>query len=409
MITIARRTLLKHLGLAGLSASAAAAFPSLSLAAAPTERRFVVVLLRGAMDGLSAVPPHGDPSYAKARGPIAIGSPGSGEGAALKLDGLFALHPRLKAMKALYDADEAAVVHAVASPYRDRSHFDGQDVVENGGAAPKQQTDGWLNRALKGYGRKDANRALAVSQAMPLILTGSEQVSSWTPPRLPTADEDYFTRVRRMYQGDGELGQVLEDALATRAMAQGAMQEDSGRMARPGAYGGGQLSVLTRPAGALLRADQGARFAVLDPGGWDTHANQGAAQGTLAQRLGDLDDGLAALKDALGPVWADTVVVVVTEFGRTVAVNGSNGTDHGTASAAFVLGGAVRGGQVVADWPGLAPGQQFQGRDLNPTFDMRALFKTALVGHMGLEEGFVDREVLKGGPKVAAIGELLRS
>ncbi|NWG46123.1 MAG: DUF1501 domain-containing protein [Alphaproteobacteria bacterium] len=398
MTPFSRRFLLGA-GAAGLAG--ATLMPTLTLAAAPTDKRFVVIVLRGGMDGLSAVVPHGDPAYASARGRIAIAAPGTGEGAALKLDGMFGLHPNLEALKALYDGGDAAIFHAVASPYRERSHFDGQDVLENGDTQPRRRHDGWLNRALAGYGRKDANRALAVSQAMPLILTGPEAVSSWTPPQLPQGDDDYLARVQRMYEDDAQLRTALEDALATREMAMGAMD---GNMRG----GGNQLAALARPAGALLRAEDGARFAVMDPGGWDTHNNQGAAQGLLAGRLADLDRGLAALKDSLGTVWKDTMVVVVTEFGRTVAVNGSNGTDHGTASAAFLLGGAVKGGQMIADWPGLGQGQLYENRDLKPTMDMRALFKTALVAHMGLDEGFVSREVFTDGERIALLEQVLR-
>ncbi len=382
-MSLSRRTLIKSVG----AVSAASLLSArVTFAKVPTDRRLVVVILRGGLDGLAAVAPYGDSAYGSARGRIALGSPGAADGV-LKLDGLFGLHPALTGLHGLYGAGELSVVHALATPYRDRSHFDGQDVLESGGAAVRAKSDGWLNRALAGFEGRTDGKAIAVSEAMPLILTGDRPAGSWYPSRLPEADEDYMSRVTRLYADHPLLDAALRQGIETRGMAAGAMdgERDGG--------GGGPFAQLTEPAGTFLIAEDGPRIAVLEAGGWDTHANQGRETGPLANRLGALDRGLMALKETMAPVWDKTAVLVVTEFGRTVAVNGTFGTDHGTGGAAFVLGGGVSGGKVTADWPGLRPQDLREGRDLAPTTDMRSLFKAALIGHLGLDAAFVEAKV----------------
>ena len=342
-------------------------------AATPSNARLVVVLLRGALDGLTAAPPYGDPEYARLRRELVVPPPGEANGA-LKLDGFFGLHPSLQFMHESYAARELVVLHAVATPYRERSHFDGQDVLENGGMRPHASTSGWLNRALAALPPETVRgeAGIALGQNVPLIMRGPASVASWSPARLASLDDDTLERIGDLYASDPLLSKRLAAAIATDAMA----DVDKTRNTR----GAARYLETVRAAGAFLKREDGPRVAVLDTGGWDTHANQGAGgQGQLAARLKALDGGVRALKESLGPVWRSTAVLLVTEFGRTAAANGSRGTDHGTGAAAFLVGGAVNGGRVIADWPGLAPGKLHEGRDLRATLDLRAIWRSESV------------------------------
>ncbi|HEU4617208.1 MAG TPA: DUF1501 domain-containing protein [Gammaproteobacteria bacterium] len=396
---IGRRTLLRLTAQLTLLAP----FARVAHSAEKPDARFVLVILRGGLDGLAAVPPYGEPRYRALRGSLALDAPG-GETGALPLDGLFGLHPSLVNLHEMYRANELAVLHAVATPYRDRSHFDAQKVLEAGGIAPSAADGGWLNRALGGLAKSGAKReAIALAESLPLVLRGDFAASTWSPSHLPGADEDTLARVRMLYDAvDPHLAERLGEALAAREIAgDDAMpaagsgkpgagrngKPGAGRSGKPGARGGAQAEPLTTAAARFLANPAGPRVAVIDIGGWDTHANQGAAQGNLAARLRGLDLGLAALKHELGPVWSETAVAVVTEFGRTVAVNGTRGTDHGTATCAFLAGGAVDGGRVIADWPGLAAQSLRDGRDLAATTDLRAVFKGALAEGFGMSDG----------------------
>ncbi len=376
---VARREVLKALG--GLVA--VAGLPGLAVAAAGTERRLVFVFLRGGLDGLSAVPAYGDPDFSGKRGELAIASPGT-TGGALKLDGMFGLSPFLVEMHKLYEAKELAVVHAVASPYRERSHFDAQNLLENGTGKPFGRDAGWLNVALaEGAGAS----GLALGPNVPLVLRGPTKVSSWSPSVLPAPDPDLLERLAQLYRNDP----LLAKSFAAAREAQGLM-EGQGRGGMPG--GGPQAAVqLARAAGTFLAKRDGPRVATIDFGGWDTHANQIGEFSPLTRNLRMLDRGVATLKGTLGPAWNHTAVLIVTEFGRTVAINGSRGTDHGTAGVAFVAGGVVRGGRVIADWPGLSDRALHEGRDLRPTLDLRALFKVALAAQLGLGEAALETKV----------------
>jgi uncharacterized protein (DUF1501 family) len=349
-----------------------------AFAAATDDQRFVLVLLRGGLDGIAAAPPYGEGRYRSLRGPLALAAPGD-EGGVLALDGLFGLHPSLPNLHALYRAGELMLVHAVASPYRERSHFDGQKVLEAGGTSPSTSAGGWLNRALTALAEESFGRdAIALADTVPLVLRGPAAVSSWAPSRLPDSDEDTLARIRLMYEAaDPELAARLHDALGARDMAGTAGMDGGGQR-------GNQLAPLTTAAARFLAAEDGPRIAVIEAGGWDTHANQGGANGALAIRLGQLDTALDSLRSGLGPAWEKTTMAVVTEFGRTVAANGTRGTDHGTAGSAFIAGGAVAGGRVVADWPGLGERDLYEGRDLMPTLDLRAVFKGILAGQYAL-------------------------
>jgi uncharacterized protein (DUF1501 family) len=352
-MALARRNVLRALGLG----TGLLAMPPFAFAIVPGERRFVFVIQRGAADGLNSVIPYGDPDYARQRGALAIDA-----GTAIKLDGMFALHPSLVETARMYAAGQALFFHAVASPYRDRSHFDGQNVLETGGAQPYLVKDGWLNR-LSGLLPKAADGPIAIAPTVPLALRGANPVSSYAPSALPQASDDLLARVTQLYAGDPQLHALWAEAMATRGMtgeAKSSARQD------PASLGQLATSFLIKPAGP--------RIAMIETGGWDTHSGQ---NGRLAFQLKALDAMLAALRDGLGAAWADTTVFVATEFGRTVAANGTGGTDHGTASAAMLVGGAVKGRRVIADWPGLKAGALYEERDLKPTLDMDAMISAA--------------------------------
>jgi len=352
------------------------------------ERRLVFIFLRGGMDGLSAVPPYGDPEYAARRGTLAVPSPGLA-GGALDLDSHFGLNSNLGEMHRLFAARELAVLHAVASPYRERSHFDAQNLIENGTAKPFGREIGWLNVALGAAGGRVASgtQAFALGQSVPLVLRGPAQVGSWSPTRLPVPDADLLERLAALYRGDALLDRSFTVAREAQTMMEG--------RGAGGGMDGATLPVvaLARAAGEILGKPDGPRVAALDFGGWDTHISQQGEYSQLTRNLRLLDRSVATLRTALGAAWRHTAVLIVTEFGRAVAPNGSGGTDHGTAGAAFVAGGAVRGGRVIADWPGLGLRALHEGRDLRPTLDLRALFKAALAAQLGLGEAVLETEV----------------
>jgi uncharacterized protein (DUF1501 family) len=370
----------RFLHTAGLLA-AGAALPGVLFAKTGGSGRLVVVVLRGALDGLAAVPPHGDRDYEELRRELALAAPGAADGV-LALDSTFGLHPSLTFLHERYLGGELAVIHAVASPYRDRSHFDGQNVLENGLTQPVGAADGWLNRALACLppgpaGQSD--RAVAVSQNVPLILRGQNPVLSKSPGTGPEADADLLERLADLYSKDDWFSARLTEAVQSDRMTADGASEMTSQTAKPAAD---RVGGVARMAATLMRHDGGPEVAVIEATGWDTHANQGAAKGLLAQRLGSLDGALRQLADGLGPLWAQTAVLIVTEFGRTAAINGTRGTDHGTGGVAFLVGGAVRGGRVIADWPGLGRSALLDARDLRPTTDLRSVFKSVLSEHM---------------------------
>ena len=414
--------------------------------------RLVFVILRGALDGLAAVPACGDPGYAQLRGDLAIGRPGT-DGGALPLDGLFALHPSLSFMRQSYAARELIVFHAVASPYRDRSHFDGQNVLETGYPRPHAVETGWLNRALAAIPASlapEKERGISIAPTAPLLMRGPAEVTSWSPSHLAPLDDQTLQRIADMYSRDPVLGQKLAEALAAEQIAdQGAAggaagtasganssmmqgQTDALDQAMPGTSDASARSTLgsgtnRRPllaergkpgapyaeviqaAARFLKQEDGPQVAVFDTTGWDTHFNEGGAKGQLAVRLAVLDAALGSLKAGLGPVWNDTAVLLATEFGRTVAENGTRGTDHGTATAAYLLGGAVKGGRVVADWPGLSPQKLYQDRDLRPTLDLRSVMKGVLAEQLGVPQRALESSVFPGSGQVRPLTGLMRT
>lgn len=380
MHPIARRT-----ALAGLGSLFAWGFAPRLATAAAGDPRLLVILLRGGLDGISMIQPVGDPAFAALRGADA--------GQAVPLDGLFALHQGMPNLLALFRAGQALPIHAVHTPYRERSHFDGQDVLETGlPRVTASARTGWLNRALAEIprgARLPAPRGLAVSPVVPVIMQGPAAVETWQPQAFRYADEDLVARLLDLYEARDP---GLAAALRAGADLDRAMQEVPA--GQPGTTRiSGRPDFVTEAAGAarIMALPDGPRVAALGLTGWDTHAGQGTARGNLANRLGALDDAIGAIHTGLGPVWGDTVVAIVTEFGRTVRMNGSAGTDHGMATCALLLGGRVAGGRVLADWPGLAPHQLHEGRDLRPTADLRGVLAGVLADQLGLSGAALSR------------------
>jgi len=399
---ISRRDILRFAGAAAM----ASGIPGLTFARAESDARFVLVILRGAADGLAIAAPYGDGNYRKIRGELALPAPGD-NGGLNKLDGLFGLHPSLPNIYEQYREDQALIVHAVASPYRERSHFDGQDVLENGAAQVGTLRDGWLNRALEPLGGALGDEmAIAMAQNTPLVLRGDNSVTSWAPSQLPDAEASTLRRLQDLYASDAFFATRLTQALDAQAIADG--EPGMGQMRSRG-NDAEQLRTMMQAAARFLTADDGPRIAVLEASGWDTHANQGTTTGSLANRLEGLDNGLLTLQSGLGDAWSKTIVAVVTEFGRTVAVNGTRGTDHGTASAAILLGGAVAGGRVMTDWPGLRSADLYQGRDLKPTTDMRSVFKAVLAEHLELPETYLESVVFPDSKAAPPMRDIVRS
>lgn len=395
----------------GLVASGAGVFTLAALsgavfAAVPGDRRFVVVLLRGALDGMAAVAPVGDPLYQEKRGAIALKPPG-GTGGTIALDRFFALHPALGAIEPYYRRGELLFVHAAGNGYHTRSHFDAQDLMETGLTVKQGENDGWLNRAIVLLqGGDKARLGLAVGGAVPLILRGKVQVASWEPQGVGAVDNDLIAALGPIYARDPLLGPALAEGLKAQAFSNTVLGNDP--MAKGGmGFGPKAFAALADAAGKLLAASHGPRIAALDMGGWDTHVNQGAESGRLAQNMEGFAAGLDALAKAMGPAWRQTVVVAVTEFGRTVAVNGNNGTDHGTASVLVVMGGAVKGGRVAGDWPGLV--QLQDDRDLRMTTDSRAMMKAVLREHLGLTRSILDTKVFPDTARIKPFDGLLRA
>jgi len=371
------------------------------------------VIMRGALDGLAAVPQLGIIAVAERRREFALHAPGE-SGGALPLDGFFGLHPALTFLQQCYAARELIVLQALASPYRERSHFDGQDVLENGSPRPHALQTGWLNRALAAAPRPAAREAgVALGQNVPLVMRGPAAVTSWSSSKLTVLDDDTLARITDLYASDPLLATRLADALAANAMAAGAGAEPGAMKPQaapaPGARGNARYAEVVRAAAGFLRREDGPKVAVFDTNGWDTHANEGGAQGQLSSRLGELDAGLATLHQELGTAWKDSAVLLVTEFGRTAAINGTRGTDHGTATVAFLLGGAVAGGRVIADWPGLSSRALYQGRDLAATLDLRSVLKGLLSEHLAVPAHALEQDVFPDSRTARPLRGLLRS
>ena len=418
-----RRDFLSMVGLSAVGASALTMWPSVTRAATGADARFLVLMLRGGLDGVHAVPPWGDPAYARIRGPLALtpnGAAADGTPAALKLDGSFALHPSLAFSAQLYAGGEFMPLIAAAPPYWGRSHFDAQDCVENGTAVPHGAQTGWLNRAVAALTGVDG---LAVATVMPLMLRGPATVTSWSPPIPMQVNPILLQRLEPLYGEDSRLAAAFAQAIANQGQdlavdrnIQGGMAasmppgmrarmaSNATAMRKPMAQG--RLPDLMKAAGTFMAQNHGPRIGFVEDYGWDTHANESQI---LTRKLKELDDGFAAFHAAAKPVWSRTVLVAVTEFCRTAAVNGTNGTDHGTGAAMFLAGGAVRGGRIGGQWPGMAPGELYQQRDIHATTDIRAVFKGVLAEHLGLAEGELASRVFPDSAAIAPAAGLLRA
>lgn len=355
------------------------ALPVVRFARVPERGRLVFVLLRGGFDGLAAVVPAGDPAYAALRGSMAFDA-----GALTMLADGFGLAPGLAPLHDFWKRGELAVLHAMAIPYRTRSHFDGQAVLETGLKGPDGAADGWLNRLLQVM---DGERsAIAVAAGLPRSLAGPYPVSTWSPAQLGVVDDSYLDRLHLLYRSDPHLYNRFEAAVQQRDLTAEMGAPDT----RAGAAHAG-FAPIFRAAARFLRQENGPNIAAVEFSGWDTHANQGMAGGPLDRLLGRLAQGLVAFREEMGEAWKDTAVVAMTEFGRTARPNGTRGTDHGTAGAGFVLGPKLARSALVADWPGLGPSDLFEARDLRPTLDTRAVLKGVIAGTFGLSRSQADR------------------
>ncbi|MEO6968708.1 MAG: DUF1501 domain-containing protein [Rhodanobacteraceae bacterium] len=411
-----------------LAAGALVLWPKLTFAATGSDTRFLLVLLRGGLDGLEAVPPFGDPGYSAIRGALALSPDGSSKPnvpPAHKLDSTFALHPSLDYASQLYTQGQFMPYVAAAPPYWGRSHFDAQDCLENGTAQPHGAQDGWLNRCVAAM---PGVEGLAVATVMPLSMRGRGNVSSWSPPLPTQVNPILLQRLQPLYAEDPRLAETFIRAIAqqqdapslptvpqilpatsmpvrnkvvpTQAMAAPRAQE-KGTSGKPYA---GQLPLLMGAAGGFMAKVNGPRVGFVEDNGWDTHANEAAI---LQRKLAELDAGIKAYREAMGDTWSRTIIAVVTEFGRTAAINGTGGTDHGTGGAMFLAGGALRGGHVGGQWPGIGRGQLYQDRDLHATTDLRGVFKGVLAAHLGVSESALETRVFPGSGKVAPAENLV--
>ncbi|MCO6185864.1 DUF1501 domain-containing protein [Rhizobium sp. L1K21] len=392
-----RRGLLIGAGMASAGAFAGWTHtPAHSSLSGSRDPRFLQVILRGGMDGLAVAEPTFEPRLEQLRQGILLGNLGE---AALPLQGGFVLNPKLKNLHEMYLRGEASIFHAVASPYRGRSHFDGQDFLESGAAGGKALETGWLNRALSVLPQKNgpARDGLAVSLTAPLIMRGKAPVITWRGGGLRALRPESFSRLMELYSADAPgLKSAFESGLTLTKLAD-----------EPPSGEGSPFVNGMRMAGQFFSKPEGPRIGMIDLDGWDTHAEEAPEGNNLGKALAELDAGLAALKDALGAHWKDTVVAVATEFGRTVRINGTEGTDHGTATVAFLVGGAVQGGRVIADWPGLQDNNLFESRDLMPTMDIRSILKGVLSDHLGIAEGVLSDVVFPDSQTVKPFSSLL--
>jgi uncharacterized protein (DUF1501 family) len=399
--TISRRKFMQGAAIAGLAVTLC---PGLVLAQARTDQRLVIVIQRGAMDGLAAVAPYGDPDYASLRGDLALSSD-----TLLRMDDRFGLHPSLKPLHDMFAADELAVVHAAASPYRERSHFEGQSVLELGSTGqPYALQTGWLNRVAAAINARDNTLGLAFGENIPMMLRGDVKIGSYAPSALPGLGTDFMTLLDMSYHHDPLFKNALDQGLYLQQKTSDAMtQADPADMANqkkstqdfPGMCG---------IAGQWLARPDGPRLATIELGGWDTHVQQGTEAGRLANNFDILARGLAQLKQSLGPAWAKTTVVTLTEFGRTARPNGNRGTDHGTASAIFIAGGRVKSG-LYGDWPGLADNRLYQNRDLMPSTDLRSPMKGILNSLYGLSPATLDNDVYPGSGNATQMSGLIKT
>ena len=406
-LNMSRRGLLATAAGFGLSLQLLAV-PAIAADAALNKKKVIVVICRGGMDGLSVAPPVGDSEYHGLRGALAFGSD------ALPLDSTFALHPQLTAVHAMAQAGEARIVPAVATPDRARSHFEAQDVLETGAPGVYSTTSGWLNRTVETLSAHRKVDAISIGPTAPLLLRGKVQTASWSPGRGVDAEARLPTLLQDLYRDDPLLGPALARGLATETMATDATAglQGGGTMMAGGKGGGGgggaqgvqagrdAAKTLGQSLAGFMREPGGPTVAAISLDGFDSHAGQA---NLLTQRLAYLDAVLDGVHQGLGPEWKNTVVLVATEFGRTARANGTGGTDHGTGSTALILGGALKPGGIVGDWPTLKQNALFENRDVAPTLDMRGLFKGVLAEHMAVDHAALDNTVFPSSSAVKPV------
>lgn len=378
-----RRQLLKIALGSACSVAAMPAITPMSFASAPGEKRLVAIVLRGAMDGLDVVQPYGDPLLRRLRKSVSLG-PDKG---ALDLDGFYALHPVLAPLMPMWKAGELGFVQAVSTPYRDkRSHFDGQDILEagtNGAEGAPTDGSGWLNRMLPMLQGATMQTAFAVGLERMAILSGEAVHASWAPESRFSVTPQAQNLLQMLYESDAPFHSAAETAIALSAANEEGMTKVTGqnKIAR-------SLASFT-----ASRLNEDTRIAAFSLNGWDTHNNQ---RNGIKRALSQLADALTVLRNDLGRNWANTAVIAMTEFGRTVRENGSGGTDHGTGGLMVMAGGAVRGGRVFGDWPGLGEGDLYANRDLMPTEDVRAYAGAALSGLFGIKKSALETTIFPG-------------
>ncbi|MDB0001038.1 DUF1501 domain-containing protein [Amylibacter sp.] len=361
-----RRNFLKgSLGTLYMMASPNMAFPDVKL----SEKRLLVVLLRGGLDGLAAVPPLADKNLSKIRKDVLVQG-------ANDLDGFFGIHPNLKFLENEYHSGNAAFVHATSFPYTGRSHFDGQNIMETGSEQAYAVTSGWVGRAMNAAGFS----SLAVSLPIPIILRGNEVNSNYFPTNFSKATKKEYAEVEKMWKSDSQLNGMLKDISSRDTMK----------------HGRGDTIDLVGYAASQMHKTNGPRVGLLEIDGFDTHALQGNEQGEHAELLEDLDNILRVFKERMGPLYDDTAIVTVTEFGRTAFENGTQGTDHGWASSMILAGGLVKGKQVVSDWPGLSKRNLFEDRDLTMTIDARDIYAEVVKVVFDLEDDVISEHVFLG-------------
>ena len=395
-----RRLFLTRSAALGCSLAASPLLTPVTLASAPWENRLVVIILRGALDGLDAVRPYGAPEFADLRGEL-VGADVPGD---LDLDGYFALHPALAPLMPLWRAGQLGFAHAVSTPYRDkRSHFDGQDILEagTGGPGPGETHDGWLNRMLQTFPGIETETAYAIGRADMLLMRGAAEVANWSPDAALALSPQAQDLLEMVMHDDPLFRDALQEAVTLTGKSMALSGDDappdaSGMMeamqeSMDAARKKGGVEDIARFAAGRLREES--RIAAYSLTGFDTHARQ---ERNLPRALKALSDNLLALREGLGPVWDKTAVVAMTEFGRTARANGTRGTDHGTGGAMVMAGGALRGGRVVADWPGLAEADLYQRRDLMPTRDVRAHSGWIMRHLFGLDKSVIETTVFPG-------------
>jgi uncharacterized protein (DUF1501 family) len=394
---ISRRVFIKGSGVAMLGMSTLPAFLQRAIASTGSstaaKKKLVVLFQRGAADGLNIVVPFGEPNYYRMRPTIAIPAPSrGGDQAAVDLDGFFGLHPSMAPLAPLFHDGQLAIVHAAGSPDTTRSHFDAQDYMESGTPGVKSTDDGWLNRAIRAVPEEDATpfRAVAMGANLPRMLSGTApavalpdvkqfQVMAASPMVEGGFEAMYAQTVDKALRGTGT--ETFEAIDMLRKANPSRFQPENGAQYPTSRYGQSIQQIAQ-----LLKANIGIEVAFVDTGGWDNHVNEGGVQGQLSNLLRDLGQGLAAFHKDMGDQMEDIVVVTMSEFGRTARENGNRGTDHGHANCMFVMGGAVKGGKVYGNWPGLAPEQLYEGRDLALTTDFRSVLGEIIQNHVGVKD-----------------------